>query len=69
MVRRSLRQELPEEVYVVGIPREPEDYHTPVRDEQSGLGLSTLTVLDAEGSGRCPCSPRGASRSGAFVTS
>jgi hypothetical protein len=50
MVRRSMKQEqLPEKVYVVGILRDPAVYHTPVRDEQSGLGVAPLTVLDADG--------------------
>ena len=53
-MRRSLKLELPEEVYIVGIPWDPADYHTPLWDEQSGLGLAPLTVLDADGERTLP---------------
>jgi hypothetical protein len=45
---------LPEKVYAIGILRRAAGYLTPIRDEESGLGMAPLTVLDADGERAMP---------------
>jgi hypothetical protein len=47
-------EELPEKVYAIGILRRAAGYLTPIRDEESGLGMAPLTVLDADGERAMP---------------
>jgi len=54
MVRMSIGQKLPKDVYVMGIVRDSAIYGTPIRTQQSGFGLAPLTVLDADGERALP---------------
>jgi hypothetical protein len=47
-------EELPEKVYTIGILRRAAGYLTSIRDEESGLGMAPLTVLDADGERAMP---------------
>ena len=47
-------EELLEKVYTIGILRRAAGYLTPIRDEESGMGMAPLTVLDPDGERAMP---------------